>query len=121
MGGSQKSHQFQFFPYRGRAVATAGDAAHRLACCREGLADTAAEARDLVVAFVTVAARREARMVEEDVEREREGKGKEKKKSKWKKKRAALGAGFVRRRRLYLLSPSTSTSTAFPLSLSLHF
>lgn len=55
--------------YLGRAVATAGEAAHRLAC-RTGVATTAAAAEEARVVFVFVAAaegvaaRREARMME---------------------------------------------------------
>ena len=111
------------FSYLGRAVATAGVAAHRLAF-RVGFAATAAaaEARAVVVfdaAAEGVAARREARMVEgfEKVLSE----GEEKKSSEKNEELGWLWFFVLFRRRLYLFFRPRPLllSLAFSLSLSL--
>ena len=102
-----------FLPYLGRAVATAGDAAHRLAC-RTGVATiaAAAEARVAVVFVVAaegVAARREARMMEGErgVLEERRRK---KEKNRSENKRAWSALVLCRRRRRSLSSPAAAAA-----------
>ena len=104
-------------PYLGRAVATAGDAAHRLAC-RTGVATiaAAAEARVAVVFVVAaegVAARREARMMEGErgvLEERRRKKERKKEKNRSENKRAWSALVLCRRRRRSLSSPAAAAA-----------